>query len=305
VSTPELSVVTGASGYTGKYIARRLLAEGERVRTITGHPARPDPFGGRVDVAPMDFDDPRGLASSLEGATTLYNTYWIRFPWGEVTFERAVENSRTLIRAAEQSGVRRMVHISITGASAASPLPYFRGKGMVEDAIASSRLSHAIIRPTLVFGREDVLTNNIAWALRRLPVFPIFGSGDYRIQPVAVEDVAAMAVKAAGESYDLVVDAVGPETFTYDAFIRLIARVVGSRARLVHARPGLAHILTRLAGYLLRDVVLTRDEIDGLMAGLLASDARPTGTTWFSRWLEENAGFLGEGYISELKRHYR
>ena len=106
--TPELSVVTGAFGYTGRYIARRLLADGERVRTITGHPGRPDPFGGRVAVAPMDFHDRDGLARSLEGASTLYNTYWIRFPRGVVTFEKAVENSRTLIRAAEDAGVRRI-----------------------------------------------------------------------------------------------------------------------------------------------------------------------------------------------------
>ena len=301
----ELSVVTGAFGYTGRYIARRLLADGERVRTITGHPDRPDPFAGRVAVAPMDFDDPVALCRSLEGATTLFNTYWIRFSRGEATHERAAENSRTLIKAAEDAGVRRIVHISITGASSASHLSYFRGKGEVEEAVIGSQMSHAIIRPALVFGREDVLANNIAWALRRFPVFPMFGSGDYPVQPVFVEDLAEIAVAAARESRNMLIDAVGPETLAFEELVRLIADKTGSRARIVHVRPGLAFALTRLVGWLVRDVVLTRDEIEGLMAGLLVSDAAPTGGTRFSRWLAENAGILGRRYASELDRHYR
>jgi uncharacterized protein YbjT (DUF2867 family) len=303
--TSELSVVTGAFGYTGRYIARRLLAGGERVRTITGHPDRPDPLGGQVEVAPMDFDDHEGLVRGLAGAATLFNTYWIRFSRGEVTHERAVENSRALIGAAEDAGVRRIVHISITGASSGSHLPYFRGKGEVEEAVADSRMSHAIVRPALVFGGEDVLANNIAWALRRFPVFPMFGPGDYPVQPVFVEDLAEIAVAAGRESRDMAVDAVGPETLTFEGLVRLIADMTGSPARIVHVRPGLAFALTTLVGWLVRDVVLTRDEIEGLMAGLLVSDAPPTGATGFSGWLAENGGTLGRRYASELDRHYR
>src|SRR5439155_7954939 len=139
----------GAFGYTGKYIARRLLAMGRRVLTLTGHPDRPNPFGELVSVAPFRFEQPEALAETLRGASVLYNTYWVRFSRGGVTFEKAVENSRVLIRAAEAAGVRRIVHVSITHASEDSPLGYFRGKGQIEAAIASasrgqppSRLSH-------------------------------------------------------------------------------------------------------------------------------------------------------------------
>jgi uncharacterized protein YbjT (DUF2867 family) len=243
-----LNVVTGAFSYTGKYIARRLLAAGERVRTLTGHPDRPDPFGGRVDVAPPDFERRSVLVGSLQGARTLYNTYWIRFPYGAVTFERAIANTKGLIEAAEEAGVRRIVHVSITGASATSRWPYFRGKGLAEELIARSALSYAILRPTVIFGVEDILINNIAWLLRRFPVFAVAGSGEYRVQPVFVDDVAALAVEAGHRSEDLVLDAAGPETYTYEALVRLIAGTVGSRARIVHVGPGLVRVLAGLVG---------------------------------------------------------
>ena len=301
-----MSVVTGAFGYTGRYIAQRLLSQGQRVKSLTGHPDRPDPFGGQIDVAPLDFGDPDGLARSLEGAVTLYNTYWVRFQRGPITFDGAVENSRALIRAAEGAGVARMVHISIANASPHSPLPYYRGKGLVEEAIGESSLSYAIIRPTVVFGKEDVLINNIVWALRRFPVFPLFGTGEYRLQPIHVDDLAQIAVGTAPEVRNQVIEAAGPETYTFAEMLRLFARVTGSRARLVRMKPVLAYALTRLAGLLVDDVVLTRDEVDGLVAGLLTSPGGPAvGTTRLSKWAAENADQLGRSYASELSRHYR
>ena len=303
--TTMVSVVTGAFGYTGKYITRRLLDAGHRVRTLTGHPERPDPFGERVEVAALDFNDPGGLSRSLEGADALYNTYWVRFPRGRTTFDSAVENSETLFRAAKEAGVRRIVHISITGASPGSNLPYFRGKGQVEEALIGSGLSYTIVRPTLIFGREDLLVNNIAWFMRRLPVFGIFGSGDYAVQPVFVRDVARIAVEAAGRGENEIIDAVGPETYTFEGMVRLIAGTIGSKTGLVHLSPRLAFVATRALGYLVGDVVVTRDEIDGLMAGLLVGrGGRPTGEVTLRQWLAKNANELGRTYRSELRLHY-
>jgi len=302
---PELDVVTGAFGYTGKYITQRLLAMGRRVRTLTGHPDRPNPFGERVSVAPFNFDNPQELVKSLQGATTLYNTYWVRFPRGQVTFERAIENTKALIRAAGEAGIRRIVHISITNASESSPFPYFRGKGILERAIIHSGLSYAIIRPTVIFGPEDILINNIAWLLRRFPLFAIPGAGDYRLQPVFVEDVAEIAVDAAHRQENVIIDAVGPEIYTFEELVRLIAARVSSRARIVHLRRGLALFLSRLVGYMVGDVVLTRDEVAGLMANLLVSQGPPTGRTRLSDWLSQHADRLGREYASELARHYR
>ena len=299
------SVVTGAFGYAGRYITRRLLSMGTPVKTLTGRPDRPNPFGDRVAVAAFDFDNLGRLTQSLEGADVLYNTYWVRFPRGPMTFEKAVENTKTLIRAAEGAGVRRIVHFSITNADPDSPLPYFRGKALLEEAVRSSSLSYAIVRPTVIFGEGDILVNNIAWFLRRFPVFSIFGSGDYRLQPIFVEDVAEIAVDAANRNEDLAVDAVGPETFTFEEMVRLIADKVDGNSRLVHVAPQLALWLSRLAGFLVRDVVLTRDEIDGLMANLLVSEGPPTGRMRLSDWLEQNSSAVGARYASELRRHYR
>ena len=300
-----LSVVTGAFGFTGRYITQRLLSMGTPVRTLTGHPNRPNNFGNEIDVAPLDFDNRDELANSLRGAEVLYNTYWIRFPRGRVTFDRAVTNITTLIRAAEEAGLRRIVHISITNASVDSPLPYFRGKALAEEAVAESGMSHAILRPALLFGKEDILLNNIAWFLRRFPVFPVFGSGSYRVRPISVEDLAELAVSAASQIEDLAVDAVGPETMTFEELVRLVAATVRSRARVLHLNPGLAPWLSRLTGYLVRDVVLTRDEITGLMEELLVTQGPATGQTRLSEWLVHHAGTLGAGYSSELTRHYR
>ena len=305
METPELNVVTGAFSYTGRYITSRLLSMGKRVRTLTGHPDRQNPFGERVSIAPFNFDNLSHLINSLRGATTLYNTYWVRFPSGQVTFDRAIQNTRSLLKAAEEAVVSRVVHISITNASDSSPLAYFRGKGVLEQAIINSNVSYAVIRPTVIFGPEDILINNIAWFLRRFPVFTVFGSGDYQLQPVFVEDVADIAVAAAHSGDDIVIDAVGPEYYTFDELVRLIAHKVHSRPRIIHMSPGLALFFTRLAGYLVKDVVLTKDEVQGLISNLLVSAAPPTGKTRLSDWLSQNAAIVGTRYASELVRHYR
>ena len=301
----ELNAVTGAFSYTGKYITQRLLSMGKRVITLTGHPNRPNPFGGAVSVAPFHFDNPSELIERLRGATTLYNTYWVRFPYGEDSFDKAVRNTKTLIEAAKAAGIRRIVHISVTNASDDSPLPYFRGKGLVENAIVHSGLSYAIIRPTLVFGVEDILINNIAWILRRFPVFAVPGTGDYRVQPVFVEDVAEIAVQAAHQEESIIVDAAGPEIYTFDELVRLIAGRIHSRARVIHLRPRLALFLAKAIGRLVRDVVLTREEVDGLMANLLVSESPATGQALLSDWLARNADHVGVRYASEVSRHFR
>ena len=302
---PDTAVVTGAFSYTGKYIARRLLDAGVRVKTLTGHPDREDPFGGAVEVLPLDFADAGGLRRSMEGADVLYNTYWVRFARGQTTFERAVENSRALFEAARDAGVTRIVHVSIANPDSASRLAYFSGKGRVEEALKTLGVPYAIVRPTLVFGAEDVLLNNMAWAIRRFPFFPIVGSGDYLVRPIYVDDLAALAVAEGSRTGDTVTDAVGPETLTFEALLHLLASAVGSRCRFIHTSPTVSLALTGLVGVLIRDVVLTSDEIDGLMAGLLTSDGPATGTTSLSEWLDENGETLGRRYVSELRRNFR
>ena len=300
----DFDVVTGASGYTGRYITRLLLSRGRRVKTLTGHPARANPFGDQIESAPFDFDRPDDLARSLEGAGTVFNTYWIRFPYGGQTFDSAVANTRVMIAAATRAGVRKFVHISVTNATT-SPLPYFRGKAMVEAALKESALSYAIIRPALIFGVEDILLNNIAWLLRRFPFFAIPGRGDYRVQPIFAADLAEIAVDAARDDRRIILDAVGPEIFTFDELVRMLASAVHRKARIVHVDPRIALAMTQIVSWVVRDVMLTRDEIRGLMTNLLVTDSPPNAPTRFSQWLASNADKIGIAYASELARHFR
>ncbi len=305
MTTPEVNVITGAFSYTGKYITRRLLAMGKQVRTLTGHPNNPNPFGDAVAVFPFDFDKPQQLVKHLQGATTLYNTYWIRFAQGSMTFDKAVEHTQILIRAAEEAGVHRIVHVSITNPAETSRLPYFRGKAILEQAIVQSTLSYAIIRPTVIFGDEDILINNIAWLLRRFPVFPIFGSGQYQLQPIYVEDMADLVVTARQHTDNQLIDAVGPDIFPFETLVRLIASKLHRRVLITHVRPGLAFTLAKLIEPLVGDVLITRDEVSGLMADLLISQKPPTGHTHLSTWLDEHVDSVGRRYASELSRHYQ
>lgn len=300
----DLDVVTGAFSYTGRHIAEALFARGRRVRTLTRRPPDPaHPLAGKVEVAPLAFDD--SLVDSLRGADTLYNTYWVRFERGEATFERAVENSSALFSAAVRAGVRRVVHISVANPDLDSPFPYFRGKAQTEEALRASGVSHAIVRPTLVFGPDDILVNNIAWALRHIPVFLIAGDGRSGVQPVSVRDTASICVQAGAHDDDVVLDAAGPQSWSFEDFIRLVRREVGGRARVWHSPPRIALGVARIAGLFLRDVIVTRDELDALEAGLLVSHEPPLGSARFDEWLAESGDTLGRSYTSELARNFR
>jgi uncharacterized protein YbjT (DUF2867 family) len=301
----DFDVVTGATGYTGRYIARALLSRGRRVKTLTGHLSRKDPFGDRIEFMPFNFDRPAELARSLEGARALFNTYWIRFPYGGHTFQEAIANTRIMLDAARSAGVRKFVHISVTKAAESSPLPYFRGKAMLEAVVRGSGLNYAIVRPALIFGVEDILLNNIAWLLRRFPLFAIPGHGDYRVQPIFAGDLGEIAASAADAERSAELDAIGPEIFTFEEVVRMLAGAIRCRARILHLDPRIAVACARIVGWFVGDVVLTRDEARGLMSNLLVTDSTPNAPTRFSQWLRDNANQVGVTYSSELARHFR
>ncbi len=300
----ELNIVTGAFSFTGKYITRRLLAGDKQVKTLTGHPLRQNPFEGKVEAVGFHFDRPATLTANLKGASTLYNTYWIRFEHAQATFERTLEQTRILLRCAAKAGVGHIVHFSSIHADARSALPYFRAKGLAEQLVEESGIPCTILRPTLMFGLESSFCNNLAWMLRKFPMFAVAGSGRYSIQPVFVDDVAELAVRAGRNRQLLNTDVAGPEVFTFDALVKLLARKIGCRARLMHVSPRRALKMVALINDMVNDVVLTADEIRGMMENLIVSDAPPLGHTLFSDWLDKNAEALGIKYYSELKYHF-
>ncbi|MHB8289362.1 MAG: SDR family oxidoreductase [Acidimicrobiales bacterium] len=300
----RLDAVTGAFSYSGRTIAHRLLDAGRRVRTLTGHPKRRENESD-IEVYGLDFDDPARLALALQGVNTLYNTYWVRFAYGSVDHTLAVENSRTLFRAAHRAGVQKIVHISILHPSTCSPFSYFRGKALVERALAETGLPYAILRPSVLFDERGILLNNIAWLLRRLPVFAVGGDGCYRVRPIHVEDLADLALESSTWPEDRIVDAVGPERPTFVELVGQIREAVGSRARVVRVPSSLLLLTSRALGSALHDVLLTPDEYRSMAEGLADSDAPHTGSIALSSWLVEHGARLGTRYASELDIHFR
>lgn len=299
-----VDVVTGAFGFTGQHIAAWLLGEGREVRTLTRNPQQHHPLSSRVDARRYRFDNPVELARSLEGATTLYNTYWVRFERSGASFDQAVANSSALFQAARRAGVRRIVHVSITNPDIASPLRYFHGKALVERAVVESGLGYGIVRPTVIFGEGDVMVNDVAWLLRRFPVFAVPAGEAAPVRPVFVGDVARLCVQTGHMDRDVVIDAVGPEVFHFADFVGAIRHAVGSQARLVPLPAPAVPLLARLVGRAVKDVVLTRQELAGLMAGLVTTEGKATGEVVFTEWLAAHSDTLGRQWASELGRHF-
>lgn len=294
--------VTGAFGYSGRYITQRLLDADHRVITLTNSLKRHNPFGERVRAFPFNFNRPELLVESLRGTDLLINTYWVRFDHRLFTHDQAISNTKILFRAAKDAGVRRIVHVSITNPDIDSDLPYFHGKAELEAALTSLGVSYCILRPTVLFGKEDVLINNIAWSLRRLPIFGVFGAGDYKLQPIYVDDLAAAAVEKAVGDRNEVVNAIGPETFTYRELVATVQRSLGLKRLVVGVPPELGYWSCRVLGLLVRDVIITRQEIRGLMEGRLCVDTPPLGMTKLTEWIDRHKDTLGRHYTSEMAR---
>jgi len=302
VSELQTHAVTGAFGYSGRYIARRLLNKGHNVITLTNSLHRINPFGEKVQAYPFNFDNPDKLIDILGRVTVLYNTYWVRFNHKKFSHADAVKNTITLFDAAKKAGVKRIVHISITNPSNEFNLEYFSGKAKLEEILKDSGLSYTILRPTVLFGKEDILINNIAWALRRFPVFAVFSNGQYRLQPIYVDDLAELAVEQGENKEDIVINAIGPETFTYKGLIKTIGDIIGKKRPIISVPPAVGYIAGILIGKLVGDVMITRDEITGLMNGLLYVDSPPVGKTKLTEWIKEHRDSLGRRYTSELAR---
>jgi uncharacterized protein YbjT (DUF2867 family) len=299
-----VDAVTGALSFTGSYVARALLARGGEVRTISRRPDPAHPLAERVEFARLQFDDERALARSLEGATTLFNTYWVRFPRSGVSWKSVVSNTRTLLRAAAAARVGKVVQLSVANASERSPYGYFRAKALAEQALRDSGLAYAIVRPTLIFGRGELLFSNIAWALRRSPVFLLPRGGRYATQPVAAEDVAELAVDLASAVDNVVGDAAGPATYSFAELVEAVRGAVGARARLVSVPPRVLVAATRVAAAPLRDVLIVPEELAALGDDLLTSSEPARGRRRLEDWLRAEADTLGRSFVSERRRNW-
>ncbi len=279
-------LITGASGFIGGAIAGRLI-DRAALRSLTFHPAK-NRFGDRLPSFAYDFDRPERMVEAFRDVDVFVNSYYIRFNHRDATFERAVQQTRALIDAARAAHVRKIVHVSVSNADERSDLPYYRNKGRIERLVRESGLEHTILRPAIVVGPGDILVNNIAFFLRHLPVFTVFGRGRYRTQPMMLEAFAEVAVAAIdGAHPNETLPLAGPSDWTTPA--------LGALAGL------------KVAGLVLRDVVLTGDEVKGLTREYLYTQQPLRYGGDFRDWLVQDAvaSTLGRRYESELARHFR
>jgi uncharacterized protein YbjT (DUF2867 family) len=297
-------VVTGAFSFTGSYVAQALLRSGETVRTLSRRPDEGHPLADQVGFGRLQFDDPGALARDLRGAETLFNTYWVRYPRGTTTWQSVLENTRTLLRAAARAGVRKVVQFSVSNASESSPYGYFRAKALAERALHESGLRHAIVKPTLVFGRGELLLGNIAWTLRRSPVFLVPTGGRYAVQPVAVEDVAELALELARSDDNQEIDAAGPDVYSFAELVAAVRGAIGSRSRIVRCPRAAVLAAARAGSLLLGDTLVQRDELAALRDDLLVSREPPRATARLEDWLAEQGSTLGRSFVSERKRNW-
>lgn len=295
------SAVTGVGGYTGKYITQRILDRGDSVINLTGHPNKQTIFGDSVKSYPFSFNEPDKLMDTFKEVDVLFNTYWIRYPQNNITFEVAIENSFKLITAAKDAGVKKLVHISITNPSIDSKYGYFRGKAIIEDFIIKSGLNFSILRPAVIFGNEGILFNNIAWFMRHLPVFGIPGNGRYHLNPIFVEDIADLAVSESLNQENRIIDAVGPDNFTMNKLVDVIKKAVGSKCLIIPTPKLIAYFVTSLLGIYLKDKILTLDELGSLEDDLLSSNSDAAGKTSFKDWIKDKADVIGKNYMRDAR----
>ena len=298
-----LNLVTGAFGFTGKYISDLLIKKGEKVRTLTSK-TDINLYNENIEVFQYNFEDKEYLIKAMSGAEKLFNTYWIRFPYKSHTFEKVVFRTKILIDCAKEADIKKIIHISVSNANSKSKLNYFKYKGIVEEMIKDSKIDYFILRPTIIFGKESILINNIAWFLRKFPIFIVFGKGKYLVQPIFIEDIAKIAVLESDNSANKIIDIVGPEVFEFKEMVNFIKTKISSKCKILYLPTFLFQIFIPILNFLTKDVVLTKEELKALKENLLYSKEEPIGQKKFTDWIEENKFDVGKEYFSELLRHY-
>src|SRR5499433_785424 len=264
---PSCVTVFGGTGFLGRRIVRHLHDAGLAIRVASRHPdAAPSLFSGDVsglEAVHADVNDDGSVASAVAGAWAVVNAVSLYVERGKDTFHSVhVEAAKRIAVLARQAGAETLVHISGIGANAGSVSPYIRSRGEGEAAVLDAFPSARVVRPAVMFGPGDAFLTPLMAMLRRLPVFPMFGSGATRLQPVYVEDVADAVVRilrapAASQLYELT----GPRVYTHQELLRTIAASAGTRPFLVPFPFSLWHALGYVAEAL-PSPPLTRNQVE-------------------------------------------
>lgn len=302
----NIHTITGALGFTGKYIAKQLIEKGYTVQTLTNSQGRPNPFGDKLKILPLDFNNEIELVSSLQGTDVLYVTYWVRFVYKSknLTFlySQGEENTKKLFDAAKKAGVKRIVYVSISNPDEKLPYEYFYRKARIEKYLMGLGVSYAILRPCVLFGHEDILFNNITWVIRNFHLFPSFSAKECKIQPIFVDDLATLITESAQKNEDMLIDACGPETFHYKDLAKTIRKILNVKCLIFSVPKSWIYYSGKIISMFTGDQILTRDEMNALCEGLMYSRNPPLAPTRFTEWLKENKKTFGKHYANETKR---
>jgi len=238
-TAPQLVTVLGGTGFLGRCIVRRLSDAGFAVRIASRHPDRgrslfPDGDPG-ISSIPGDLNEEGGLALALAGSFAVVNAVSLYVEHGKYTFRSVhVEAAARVARLAAAAGVERLVHISGIGADAYSPSAYIRSRGEGEAAVLRAFTPAVLIRPSVMFGPDDAFVVPILSMMRRLPVFPLFGSGDKKLQPVYVEDIAEAVTRLLrSPSAERIYELAGPRIYTYRSLLRMLGAGLGKEPILL------------------------------------------------------------------------
>jgi len=264
---PLLLVVGGCTGLVGRAVLREF-GPTHRIRSLHRRPTEAEASGG-VEVVAGDAREIADWGPYLRGVDTVLNLAWYREPRHR-HFVRLADGLLRLVRDAEAAGVRRFVHVSVPDAPPRmeTDLPYLAQKRRVDRAIEASRLSYAIVRPTMLFGPRDVLLTVMLRTIQRYHRFPMFGDGLYHVSPIATGDLAAILRREGERGARTNVMVGGPERWVYRDLTDAMFRALGRSPRYVRLSPANS---VRLASFLERvgSSLLYAYEVEWLLADLL------------------------------------
>jgi uncharacterized protein YbjT (DUF2867 family) len=267
--------VFGGTGFLGRRLVRRLSESGAMVRSASQHPGQTK--GNNVERIAADARDGRSVEAAVTGADGVVNAISLYVEHGGDTFRAVhVEAAARIAKAARRVGTKRFVHLSGIGADAASSSPYIRYRGEGEAAVQAAFPGAVIIRPAVMFASDDTFLTTILRLLRTLPVFPLFGDGRTRLQPVYVDDVAAAIAQILGQTQtpQPIYELGGPRVYSYEELLRTIARIAGLRPRLVRIPFAFWGAVANLAE-MLPQPPLARNQVELMQIDTTASDSQP------------------------------
>ena len=272
--------VFGGNGFLGRRIVRQLHAADFAVRIASRHPNRArsivSPASSRIESVFGDINDDPSVAAVLDGVFAVVNAVSLYVEHGADTFRSVhVEGAARVARLADQGGAQVFLHISGIGADVRSTSPYIRSRGQGEEAVCEAFPSARVLRPAVMFGPGDAFLMPLLLMLRRMPVFPMFGEGETKLQPVYVEDVGAASARVLqSPSAHPVYELAGPRIYTYRALLTELAASADSRPLLMPIPFALWHAIGYF-GELLPRPLITRNQVELMQADSVAGSEVP------------------------------